>query len=220
MSSNTNYESLTDSSDQGSTHRLDAGERKNLESTANDETPVFRKRPGKAAKIPDNLLSPKDLATRNRRRRSNREAASRRRERRSEHLQSLSSEVEDLRKRSNSLSSENEKLKLEHEKLKMLLKLTQSPIPANPIPVPAPVQAPSPLPVHGMATPYGLVISGAPNLMPSILTSKMFHARPTPCHQLHVANSMFSPVGPPVFTFPTPSSEQSVHPINEFTRDQ
>ena len=212
MSSNTNYESLTDSSD--------AGERKILENTANDETPVFRKRPGKAAKIPDNLLSPKDLATRNRRRRSNREAASRRRERRSEHLQSLSSEVEDLRKRSNSLSSENEKLKLEHEKLKMLLKLTQSPIPVNPIPVPAPVSAPSPLPVHGMATPYGLMISGAPNLMPSILTSKMFHARPTPCHQLHVTNSMFSPVGPPVFTFPTPSSEQSVHPINEFTRDQ
>ena len=217
MSSNTNYESLTDSSDQGSTHCSDAGERKNLENTANDETPVFRKRPGKAAKIPDNLLSPKDLATRNRRRRSNREAASRRRERRSEHLQSLSSEVEDLRKRSNSLSSENEKLKLEHEKLKMLLKLTQSPIPVNPIPVPAPVSAPSPLPVHGMATPYGLVISGAPNLMPSILTSKMFHARPT-----YVTNSMFSPVGyqPPVFTFPTPSTEQSVHPINEFTRDQ
>ena len=210
MSSNTNYESLTDSSD--------AGERKNLESTtANDETPVFRKRPGKAAKIPDNLLSPKDLATRNRRRRSNREAASRRRERRSEHLQSLSSEVEDLRKRSNSLSSENEKLKLEHEKLKMLLKLTQSPIPVNPIPVPAPVSAPSPLPVHGMATPYGLVISGAPNLMPSILTSKMFHARPTPCHQLHVTNSMFSPVGPPVFTFPTQSTE---HSMNEFNRDQ
>ena len=206
MSSN-NYESLTDSSD--------AGERKSLEGSqgAND-VPVFRKRPGKAAKIPDNLLSPKDLATRNRRRRSNREAASRRRERRSEHLQSLSSEVEDLRKRSNSLSSENEKLKLEHEKLKMLLKLTQSPIPANPIPG---VSAPSPLPVHGMATPYGLVISGAPNLMPSILTSKMFHSRPT-----YVANSMFSPVGyqPPVFTFPTPSSEQSVHSMNEFNRDQ
>ena len=204
MSSN-NYESLTDSSD--------AGERKSLEGTqsAND-VPVFRKRPGKAAKIPDNLLSPKDLATRNRRRRSNREAASRRRERRSEHLQSLSSEVEDLRKRSNSLSSENEKLKLEHEKLKMLLKLTQSPIPANPIPG---VSVPSP--VHGMATPYGLVISGAPNLMPSILTSKMFHSRPT-----YVANSMFSPVGyqPPVFTFPTPSSEQSVHSMNEFNRDQ
>merc|ERR1711953_1628961 len=142
MSSN-NYESLTDSSD--------AGERKSLEGTqsAND-VPVFRKRPGKAAKIPDNLLSPKDLATRNRRRRTNREAASRRRERRSEHLQSLSSEVEDFRKRSNSLSSENEKLKLEHEKLKMLLKLTQSPIPANPIPG---VSVPSPLPVHGMATP-------------------------------------------------------------------
>ena len=206
MSSN-NYESLTDSSD--------AGERKSLEGTqsAND-VPVFRKRPGKAAKIPDNLLSPKDLATRNRRRRSNREAASRRRERRSEHLQSLSSEVEDLRKRSNSLSSENEKLKLEYEKLKMLLKLTQSPIPANSIPG---VSAPSPLPVHGMATPYGLVISGAPNLMPSILTSKMFHSRPT-----YVANSMFSPVGyqPPVFTFPTPSSEQSVHSMNEFNRDQ
>ena len=201
MSSNTNYESLTDSSD--------AGERKNLESTANDETPVFRKRPGKAAKIPDNLLSPKDLATRNRRRRSNREAASRRRERRSEHLQSLSSEVEDLRKRSNSLSSENEKLKLEHEKLKMLLKLTQSPIPG--------VSAPSPLPIHGMATPYGLVISGTPNLMPSILTSKMFHSRPT-----YVANSMFSPVGyqPAVFTFPSASSEQSVHSMNEFNRDQ
>ena len=214
MSSNTNYESLTDSSDQGSTHRLDAGERKNLESTANDETPVFRKRPGKAAKIPDNLLSPKDLATRNRRRRSNREAASRRRERRSEHLQSLSSEVEDLRKRSNSLSSENEKLKLEHEKLKMLLKLTQSPIPANPIPG---VSAPSPLPVHGMATPYGLVISGTPNLMPSILTSKMFHSRPT-----YVANSMFSPVGyqPAVFTFPSAATEQSVHSMNEFNRDQ
>lgn len=207
MSSNTNYESLTDSSD--------SGERKSTQGAnqgSTDETPVFRKRPGKAAKIPDNLLSPKDLATRNRRRRSNREAASRRRERRSEHLQSLSSEVEDLRKRSNSLSSENEKLKLEHEKLKMLLKLTQSPIPANPIPVPAP----SPLPVHGMATPYGLVISGAPNLMPSILTSKMFHARPTPCHQLHVTNSMFSSVGPPVFTFPTPSTDS----MNEFNRDQ
>jgi len=206
MSSN-NYESLTDSSD--------AGERKSLESTqGTNETPVFRKRPGKAAKIPDNLLSPKDLATRNRRRRSNREAASRRRERRSEHLQSLSSEVEDLRKRSNSLSSENEKLKLEHEKLKMLLKLTQSPIPANPIPS---VSAPSPLPVHGMATPYGLVISGAPNLMPSILTSKMFHARPT-----YVTNSMFSPVGyqPPVFTFPSASTDQSVHSMNEFNRDQ
>lgn len=199
MSSN-NYESLTDSSD--------SGEKKSLENTqGTNDVPVFRKRPGKAAKIPDNLLSPKDLATRNRRRRSNREAASRRRERRSEHLQSLSSEVEDLRKRSESLSSENEKLKLEHEKLKMLLKLTQSPIPANA------VSAPSPLPLHGMATPYGMVISGSPNLMPSILTSKMFHSRPT-----YVANPLFTPVGyqAPVFTFPSAATEQ----LNEFNRDQ
>jgi len=202
MSSN-NYESLTDSSD--------AGESKSLESTQDvNEVTNFRKRPGKAAKIPDNLLNPKDLATRNRRRRSNREAASRRRERRSHHLQSLSSEVEDLRKRSNSLSSENEKLKLEHEKLKMLLKLTQTSI-TNAVPVPPPL--------HGMATPYGLVFSGSPNvipnLMPSILTSKMIHSRPT-C----VANPMFTPVGyhSPVFTFPSSITEQSVH--SEFGRDQ
>ena len=194
-----NYESLTDSSD--------AGERKSVESAqdaAAGEAPVFRRRPGKAAKIPDNLLSPKDLATRNRRRRSNREAASRRRERRSEHLQSLSSEVEDLRKRSDSLSSENEKLKLEHEKLKMLLKMTQTQIPTG-VSASSPLQGMSPL--HGMATPYGLVLAGSPNFMPSILTSKMVHPRPT-----YVANPMFTPIGyqSPVFTFPSSSTEQPI----------
>ena len=198
-----NYESLTDSSD--------AGERKSVESAQDKgEAPVFRRRPGKAAKIPDNLLSPKDLATRNRRRRSNREAASRRRERRSEHLQSLSSEVEDLRKRSDSLSSENEKLKLEHEKLKMLLKMTQTQIPTG-VSAPSPLQGMSALqgmsPLHGMTTPYGLVLAGSPNYMPSILTAKMVHPRPT-----YVANPMFTPIGyqSPVFTFPSSSTEQSI----------
>ena len=206
-----NYESLTDSSD--------AGERKSYESTQGvADVPVFRKRPGKAAKIPDNLLSPKDLATRNRRRRSNREAASRRRERRSEHLQSLSSEVEDLRKRSSSLSSENEKLKLEHEKLKMLLKMTQSPIPAA-VSTPSPLQGLQPLqgmsPLHGMTTPYGFVLGGSPSLMPSILTPKMYHPRPT-----YVANPIFTTVGyqPHVFTFPSSTTEESIH--SELNRDQ
>ena len=99
--------------------------------------------PGRAPRLADHLLSPEELARRNRRRARNREAANRQRDRRLAKVAKLEVEITHLKTDSSTLKNENDKLKAEIEKLKFQLQLQsnqtqQQPISANMIPISQP----------------------------------------------------------------------------------
>jgi len=79
--------------------------------------------PGRAPRLPDNLLSPEELARRNRRRARNREAANRQRDRRNAKVDKLQKEIDHLKSDGNNLRDENVSLKAEIEQLKFQLQL-------------------------------------------------------------------------------------------------
>jgi len=82
--------------------------------------------PGRAPRLPDHMLSPEDLARRNRRRARNREAANRQRDRRNAKVDKLQNEIDNLKTDGNKLREENVNLKAEIEQLKFQLQLKQS----------------------------------------------------------------------------------------------
>merc|ERR1712227_1003554 len=67
--------------------------------------------PGRAPRLADHLLSPEELARRNRRRARNREAANRQRDRRLAKVAKLEVEITHLKTDSSTLKNENDKLK-------------------------------------------------------------------------------------------------------------
>jgi len=82
--------------------------------------------PGRAPRLPDHMLSPEDLARRNRRRARNREAANRQRDRRNAKVDKLQNEIDHLKSDGTKLREENSNLKAEIEQLKFQLQLKQT----------------------------------------------------------------------------------------------
>ena len=72
------------------------------------------------------MLSPEDLARRNRRRARNREAANRQRDRRNAKVDKLQNEIDHLKSDGTKLREENSNLKAEIEQLKFQLQLKQT----------------------------------------------------------------------------------------------
>merc|ERR1711937_622234 len=82
--------------------------------------------PGRAPRLPDHMLSPEDLARRNRRRARNREAANRQRDRRNAKVDKLQNEIDHLKSDGTKLREENSNLKAEIEQLKFQFQLKQT----------------------------------------------------------------------------------------------
>ena len=82
--------------------------------------------PGRAPRLPDHMLSPEELARRNRRRARNREAANRQRDRRNAKVDKLQNEIDHLKSDGTKLREENSNLKAEIEQLKFQLQLKQT----------------------------------------------------------------------------------------------
>merc|ERR1712131_132673 len=82
--------------------------------------------PGRAPRLPDHMLSPEELARRNRRRARNREAANRQRDRRNAKVDKLQSEIDHMKLDGTKLREENSNLKAEIEQLKFQLQLKQT----------------------------------------------------------------------------------------------
>merc|ERR1712137_77030 len=102
-----------------------------VEAASNDYVPDNANKanpsvPGRAPRLPDHMLSPEDLARRNRRRARNREAANRQRDRRNAKVDKLQSEIDHLKLDGTKLREENSNLKAEIEQLKFQLQLKQT----------------------------------------------------------------------------------------------
>ena len=87
--------------------------------------------PGRAPRLPDHMLSPEELARRNRRRARNREAANRQRDRRNAKVDKLQNEINQMKSDGTKLREENANLKAEIEQLKFQLQLKQTSIPQS-----------------------------------------------------------------------------------------